>query len=99
MQGIFAADFDTHMHGGVASTNDSTHDQMPDMAGDCEQCEQGDCCDGSSCSVQHCASCTQVAVSQILLTDQLKIQINAHPAVESNFSDSLLVSLFRPPRV
>ena len=99
MQGIFAAEVDTHLHGGVASMNDLAHDQMPEMAMDCDHCELGNCCDGSSCSVQHCASCTQVAVPQALLADHLKTQINDQSAIESHFSDSLLVSLFRPPRV
>ncbi|WP_295298584.1 hypothetical protein [Thiolapillus sp.] len=103
LQGAFAAETGGHQHGALSDISmtlvNADHDRMSDMAQDCDQCEQDSCCSGSSCSVDHCVSCTLAAVllpdTSLALPSVAAIRL---AGLESQISNSTLFSLFRPPR-
>ncbi|WP_457669100.1 hypothetical protein [Thiolapillus sp.] len=103
LQGAFAAETGGHQHDALSDmsmdTVNADSDQMPDMAQDCDQCEQDSCCSGSSCNVDHCVSCTLAAVllpdTSLALPSVVAVKLAGQA---SRFSDSALFSLFRPPR-
>lgn len=100
-QGVFATDMTLHMHGNsseMSAMAGMDHMQSPEMTTDCEQCEQDSCCVGSSCSVQHCASCTFAAVLQASVADARTVSADNEAFSLFYLPDSTLSSLFRPPR-
>jgi hypothetical protein len=102
LQGVFAGEVSMPMHESMvaASMNDTmSHEQASEMSPGCDQCEQDDCCSGSSCDVHHCASCAFAAVLAET-TAMPPLPAAAHlPAFDSRVRSFTLSSLYRPPRV
>ena len=101
LQGLFATEASMSMHGNVADapvTASMDHDQAPEMAQACDQCEQDSCCNGSACGMDHCASCALAAVlmdSAMVLPTPVKTNLMGFAPQTTSSTPSFL---YRPPR-
>ncbi len=102
LQGVFAAEASMNTQGSVANVSDMAdmgHEQMPETAQACDQCEQDGCCNGDSCGIEHCASCALAAVlmdSAMVLPMPVKTDLMGLAPQTTSSTPSFL---YRPPRV
>lgn len=101
LQGVFAGEAPMNARGSVVNMSGMTgmdHEKMLQMAQTCDQCDQDSCCNGGSCSIDHCASC---ALSAVLTGSSMNLPLEVKTSLSGFASlspSSTLSFLYRPPR-
>jgi len=101
LQNLFAFDTTSMAHEmtSLMGTDSMAGHPMDELAGsDCDDCDAQSCCEQSSCSLHHCASC---ALNAVVSSDSCFLRhasATVHAVEQQSLPADLHSSLFRPPR-